>query len=58
MCRPNAFQVISRDGKAKITLHCDSYTPNQFQEWTSCISDRIRECIHNEVCVLGVGCVY
>lgn len=47
--RANAFQVISQDGKSKVTLHCDDHTPNHLNNWVTAINDRIKETVLSEV---------
>ena len=49
--RPNSFQVRSRDGMSKVNLHCDDDTPDQLNDWTTAISERIIELNRSEVCI-------
>jgi len=47
--RPNAFQVMDRDGRSKVNLHCDDQVPHQLREWTNAINERIRELTRGEM---------
>ena len=37
---------------SKVNLHCDDDTPDQLHDWTTAISERIRELNWSEVCSL------
>ena len=39
---------------SKVNLHCDDDTPDQLHDWTTAISERIRELNRSEVCTLAL----
>ena len=38
---------------SKVNIHCDDDTPDQLHDWTTAISERIRELNRSEVCTLA-----
>lgn len=36
---------------SKVNLHCDDDTPDQLNDWTTAISERIIELNRSEVCI-------
>ena len=51
MLRPDQIQVVSKDGKSKVTLHCNEDTEQFLTEYLTAIQGRIDHLNKTEVCI-------